>query len=266
MEIIINGQGIAVEKEVLEQAIADGKLDISNEDLVVFAKVDFEKRQKIQFDNEYNKGKKAGIEMTASDIKEKYGLESVEGKDFDKIFEAFKENTLKEAKAEPNAKIKELEEDLSKTRQNLKKELLDKENLKKEYETKEKRSKIETGLFGFIPEQAVNEKFNRNDLLALYKANGFDADLSEDGRILAVKNGEIMKNEQSLEPLEAKDVLIKFIESKGLITLKDTKDPKDNTPKGTTSLEKFYKEMEGKPQSEIVVEMQKRIANKTLTV
>lgn len=266
MELNINGQSIIIDKEVLDKAITEDKLEITNDEIVLFKKQDYEIRQKNLLDLEYNKGKTVGVEKLAKDIKEKYQLESVEGKDFDKIFEAFKENTLKEAKAEPNEKIKVLQSDLEKTRSNLKTLEQEKEQIKLEYENKFKRSKIETGLLGMIPEQAVNDKFNRNDLLALFKANGFDADLSEDGKIIATENGEVIKNKTTLEPLEVKDVLVKFIESKGLITIKDTKKPEDVTPKGATSLELFYKEMEGKPQSEVLIEMQKRISNKTLIV
>ena len=67
-----------------------------------------------------------------------------------------------------------------------------------------------------------------------------------------------------VEPIEVKDEFVKFIESK--VTIENTDEPKDRMPTGATSLEKFYKEMEGKSSEETNREMQKRIAAKTLVL
>lgn len=266
MEIIINGQTVVVEKEVIETAVQQGKLEITNDDVILFAKSDYEARQKNLLNEEYKKGKIAEREMLAKDIKEKYGLNDVEGKDFDKIFETFKEKTLTEAKIAPSEKIKTLEKDIELMRNNFK--TLEEEKLKiiNEYSTKEKKSKIDNALFTMIPDNAVNDKFTRQDLLILFKANGYEPDLDESGKIIVSSNGEILKNKTTLEPLEVKDVLNGFIEAKGFIKTEPTPKPGDKTPKGNTSLELFYKEMEGKPQAEVMRELQKRIAEKTIVV
>ena len=263
MEIIINGQSIAVEQEILDKAIEDGKLEVSNEEFVLFKKEDYEKRQKNLADSEYKKGKIAGVEIIAKDIKEKQGIE-IEGKDFDAIFDAFKTNILKDAKIKPDAKIQELTGDLEKTRANLIKLEKEKEDIKLDYDNKAKRSKIDASLYAMIPESAVTKQLNRTDLIALYKASGFDADISEDGKLITIENGQVLKDKVTLEPIEVKDSFVKFIESK--VTIENTDEPKDRMPTGATSLEKFYKEMEGKSSEETNREMQKRIAAKTLVL
>jgi len=266
MEVIINGQTVIVEDAKITEALSAGKLEVTEEELILFKKDEYETRTKNIADAEYKKGKTAEREMLAKEIKEKYGMNDVEGKDFDKIFDAYKGIVLKDAKIEPAERLKKYEQDILTLQSTLKTIESEKETIINDYKNREKNNKLESELFTLIPDNIVNDKFTRKDLIALFKANGYSTDVDESGKTVVLFNNELYKNEKTLEPLAVKDVLNKFIEDKGFIKKDSTPNPGDKTPKGATALDKFYKEMEGKPQHEVLREMQKRIADKTLIV
>lgn len=264
MKIKFNGIELDVPKEVLDKE----EYEIKKDDIVIFNKPDFDIRLKNESDSAYVRGKIAGEEMNTKAIRDKFGVE-IDGKDFDKITEAIKLKILKEANIEPDKAIKEKESIIEQLRANMAKIEAEKVAITTQFTEKEKKMRLDSMLFTAIPDKAVSDSLSKNDIGALFRANGFDI-TENDGKVVAVKNGEVIKNPTTLEPLPFNDVVAKFVTDKKLITI-DGRGAGDGTGKDTPgSIEAFEKEMEAKGykygSNEYFNEMNERIKNKTLKI
>ena len=252
------------------EAGKDGKIAIKSDTHLIFTKEDDDKRIKNLGKPQYEAGKTAALEMKAKEWKEKHPeLADIEGKDLDVLIEKLAEKRVAGAKIPANEKITQYEKDLKTLRDNLK--LKDDEfNTFKTSAEKEKQSfQINSHILTIIPEAAITETINRGDIIALFRANGYDIIL-DNGKFVPTKGGEIMKD-KALEPLNPKDVMNTFITEKKLIAVEGGSGKKDENGGGAVdSYEAFVKEMEKKdiPEGDerFNREMQTRIKNKTLKV
>lgn len=270
VKVVFNGQAIELPKETISQGIEKGEISITDEKIKLFTDEELSKREKKIESTSYNKGKVDGVEIEWKETKRKLGIE-IEGKNGDEILNAFKEKVLTDAKIEPSKKISELEQIASQLRTNLQTAEKEKNDLLTNFQNKEKEYKINSLLTTIIPDNAVSETFTKNDVSALFKANGYAIDIQE-GKEVALFNGEIVKDEKTLEPLPVKNVMDKFVIEKGFIKKDDGRGEKDKTKDQIKagSLEAFIKEMEAKGikhnTEPFIKEMQSRIKDKTLVV
>lgn len=269
VKVVLNGQSMELDKDIITKGIEKGEVEIKDENILVFAKPDYETRIENLKKEEYKKGRKEGVEIEWKETKRKLGLE-IEGKNGDEILDAFQKKILADAKIEPSKKIQELEADKIKLQSNLTKLEQEKTELSNSFAQKEKESKVNSRLFQIIPDKAVTEHTTRNDISILFKGNGYSLDYDGDKEI-AKFNGEIIKHPVTLEPVPVTDVMAKFVTDKGLIKNEGGRGAGDDTGGSTPgTLEAFTKEMELKGfkvgSEAYAKEMGVRIANKTLKV
>lgn len=268
IKIKFNDTEISLDKDVLTQGIEKKEIEIKDENILLFTKPDYETRLKNEKDSEYKKGRGDEREIIVKESKRKLGLE-FEGKDIDVLFSNFKTKIETDLKIEPDKKVKELNQTVEQLRENLRVETEKNSNLQKEYQTKEEGSKLNASLFAVIPDKAVNESISKNDIAAMFKANGYSHEL-EDGKEVVKFNGEIVKHKTTLEPLPLKDVMTTFVTEKKLIKIEGRGGGDDVEAAKAGTLEAFTKEMEAaghKYGSDAYnTEMTKRIKDKTLKI
>ena len=269
VKVSFNGIAIELDKDVFSQGIEKGEVIITDETFKVFTVDELTAREKKIESTSYNKGKGDGVEIEAKESKRKLGLD-IQGKNFDEIFDAYRTKVLADAKIEPSKKIQELEADKLKLQKNITDLEAEKTSLTNSFALKEKESKVNSLLFHAIPEKAVTETLSRNDITALFKANGYGVDI-QDGKEVATFNGEVMKNDKTLEPLPVKSVVEKFVTDKKLIKVEGGGGGKDDVSKDKPgTLDAFNKEMEaaGHKYNDdyYIAEQRKRIKDGTLKV
>jgi len=279
-KIKFNINGVIVEKEFDEISQASEKgteiklesdnLIIKSEDNIIYKKEDFETFKTNLSNDEYKKGKTAGVEMAVKEAKEKHGLE-FEGKSMDSFANAFKTKIESDSKIEPNAKVEELQTDLESVRGNYATLQSDFDTFKTGITEKETRAKKDATLLSFIPENGL--KVSRGiTAMALKTESGIDIDYDESGKSIVVMNGEIVKNKITLAPIDPASFIIEQLTILDLI-----KKPEggggggDDTGNGSVSnYDKFVKEMESNDITEgsekFGIEMNKRIKEKTLVI
>lgn len=277
-KIKFNIGGVIIEKEFdeISQASEKGteikiesdKLIVKSEDNIVYKKEDFETFKTNLSNDEYKKGKTAGIEMAVKDAKEKHGLE-FEGRSMDNFADAFKNKIESDSKIEPNAKVKELQTDLESVRGNYTSLQSDFDTYKTGIAEKETRAKKDATLLSFIPENGL--KVSRGiTAMALKTESGIDIDYDEHGKSVVTMNGEIVKNKTTLAPIDPATFITEQLTSLDLIKKADGgKGGGDDTGNGSVSnYDKFVEEMEANDISEgsekFGIEMNKRIKEKTL--
>lgn len=271
-EIIINvnGTDIKVAKDVAEKAIAAGKLEVKDDNLMLFTKTDYDTRVSNIEKGKYEEGKKTGVELLAKDLKAKYPeIADVEGKDIEKLMATFATKRIEAAKIPESEKIKQYENDLSSLRKNIETLTTEKTTLETSYKQKEQQHLITNHLISIIPKQALTETYTTTDIIALFRANGYDV-VNVDGKIVATKNGEVMKHATTLEPMKPIDVMNQFVTEKKLIPTGPGRGGSDETAGTEGTYDGFVKEMNAKGLREgsakFNYEMQERIKNKTLKV
>ena len=273
VKISFNDTTFEVSKADITKALEAGKdsqITIKSDGHLIFTKEDDEKRIKNLGKPQYEAGKTAALEMKAKEWKEKHPeLKDIEGKDLDIMIEKFAEAKVSGAKIPANEKITQYEKDLKTLRENLQKEAEEKNNLKSSYEKEKQSFQVNQHLFSIIPDEILDETRDRNDVIALFRAKGFDVILSE-GKFVPTKDGEILKD-KSLEPLKPVDVMNQFAtDKKWNIPIGGTGDKDKTGAPAAGSYEAFVKEMALKdiPEGDerFNREMQSRIKNKTLKV
>lgn len=147
----------------------------------------------------YSEGKTASIEMFVKESKEKLGLE-FDGKDTEKLLEAFKNKTLSEAKIEPNKKIEELNGVIANLQNNVKAFDTEKQTLLSQIEA----TKTDAKLLSLLPQNRLST-LKDEEYLSLFKSE--HSVVSEDGKLVVKKHGEIVRNPTTQAPLEVNDVI-----------------------------------------------------------
>jgi len=159
----------------------------------------------------YNEGKITGVEMEAKRVKEKFGID-IEGKNFDNIFTTFQEQTLTNAKIEPDKKVKELSASLESLRGKLENDLGLKDKEIESLHSEIGNYKINGELARHLPDGLTGIKPNQFSVLAKTELNfGFD-----DGVFVAKKGDKILKDNLE-KPLSVKEVLSDYARNNGWI-------------------------------------------------
>lgn len=268
IKVNVNGAIVEMDKEEVSKAIETGEININSEELVTYKKDEFETFRTNLANDEYKKGKTAGVEMTIKDARDKYELD-FEGKTFDNFADAFKSKILGEAKVEPSKKIQELEQDNKKLLSNYQQLESDFSSFKTGITEKETRTKKDNTLLGFIPQTGL--KVDRDiTLMALKTKAGLDLDFDESGNSIVTMNGQVVKDEKTLQPVNPESYITDRLTALDLIEKNtDGRGETDNTGGGTVSgYDKFVKEMANNNVEEgsqdFSIEMSKRIKDGTL--
>lgn len=240
---VVGGVNIEMEQEEVSKAIETGKLELSSEELITYKKDDFEVFKTNLSNDEYKKGKAAGVEMTVKDAREKHGLE-FEGKSIDNLIDAIKTKTLTEAKVEPSKKIQELESDKAKLLANYQEIETQFSTFKNEVTGKETRTKKDNTLLSFIPKDSI--LVSQNIALLALKNDGIDADITDTGLFVPTINGQVKKNDKTLEPEGFETIIQERLKALGLIKEKQGGSGGSDEPGGGSagSYESFVSRME----------------------
>lgn len=197
---------LRVEPQDLEAKIkSEGEEDITLPELKVFTDEEFKTRLKNETTSSYNDGKTAGVEMLVKDKKKELGLD-FEGKDLDSLLNHVTEKVKKES-GKPNERVQELENDIKKLNQTHQQALQEREQKLGEFQKKYNQSVISNQLLNIVPNETTIPK---EDVLTLFHAN-FQTELTEDGRTVVKRNGEVIKDPTTASERELKDVFQEFI-------------------------------------------------------
>lgn len=219
-----------VDSETLEQAIKaeDEKAVEIVEPFKVFkTKEDFDKLEN-NFEEEarqsYLQGKDAGREIFIKEYKNKLDL-NFEGKDPEKFVEALQTKAVEEAGKNPDKRVKELEEDLSK----LRKTEEQKEARIKELEQEKEGIVVTSKIKSSLPENLI-EGLDREDALVILK-NNLTFTKDENGKPIVKKGEQVLKNDLR-EPLSYEDAINNFVEEKGWTKKPDGRGGNSGNPSG----------------------------------
>lgn len=228
-------------------------------ELEVFKKEDYKSR----IENLKSDFQLSGKDHFVKEIKRQYGLE-FEGKKAESLVEALKAKALEEANITPDSKVKELQSDIEKLRNNL----LEKDNLIQNIEQTYKKKEAQTFIDSTL-NKAINVETTipKEDVLQLLKSK-FEIDL-EENKIIFKKNGEVLKNEKTLSPKTIEEVMNEFLPTytkQGATGGKGEGNQTGN--RNATSMDLFNEEMKNKSinvgSEAYNRELQTRLANKTL--
>lgn len=218
-----------------------------------------------RIENIKKSAQEAHTDITAKQIKQKYDLE-VEGKDLEKIFDAYKTKIISEQKVPDDEKVKELQSDFSKMKLNYETEKKRADDMEATFAQKEKRSKINDAVLKKIPADTI---IDREKVLTIFHTE-FESDIDDKGKVIFKKNGELLKNPSTLDPQTIDDVMTGFITpyAKPISGGAGGKDNPGTAKPG--GYEAFVAEMDKAGKKEgtkpFVDEMKARIKAKTLTV
>jgi hypothetical protein len=211
--------------------------------------------------------RKAGAEITAKKQAELLGLNlnSDDKRDINKVFEAFKAKTLEGVNIEPNEKVKGLEADKAKLLENYTTLEGQFNEFKSNAKSKLNSVLIDTKIDSSITGDLILPK---DDVKALFKSK-YQVELDENGIEVVKKDGEILKNQTTLNPYTLKDIMGQFLPTYA-------KKPEggsgagDNSGAAKGTMDAFNKEMTEKGvnigSSAYNQEMSKRIREKSLVV
>ncbi len=237
IELVLNDNTkFTISKADILKAVDSKTFAIKDDNIMIFTKPDFETRTKNIELEHTGLGKKAGREVLAKEIrdyaKEKYGLsvDAHEDKDYKSLLEKLTAKTIKDANLPIDKKVQEHEKTIGELRGNLTQLQADNEQLKSEkeqiandFKQKEYQLEINNTLNLLVPEKAITDTMTRKDVIALFRANGYDAKMI-DGKICAIdynKNpeGEVVKHPVTLEPEPLGKILNAFVDAKKLIPM-----------------------------------------------
>lgn len=264
VKLNINGAEVIVPEQTITEAIGKGELTIQNEEIKVFKKPDFDAYVSNVKKEDYENGKRAGIEMEIKAAREKYGLQ-FEGKTLDNFADSLTGKLKAEFGKEPDKRVQELTNDLASLR-------LINQSLETKYnglESTIQQDKItakKNGLIiGAMPKD--NLSIPAEDLAIIFK-NRYELDFDEAGNPVVKKDGQILKSQTTLSPLGVSDVVNEFVKPYIKQQQNGGRGEGNQTPATATAMDAFIKEMEGKGfkpgSSAFNTEMSKRIADKTL--
>lgn len=227
-------------------------------------KIYTEEEETARIENERKTAREIGVEIAIKGAKNKFGLQ-FEGKTIDNLLENYSKKVIQDANISPDKKVQELTSDLEKLR-GINSTI---ENQFNEFKAtvikKEGEREIDSLILTKIPQ---NTTIPTKDVLHLFKYN-FQAEKNEGGIIEFKKDGVVLKNEKTLNPLTAEEVINSFVTPY-------LKKPEGGAGGGDEAgggkpgtLQAFSKEMADRGvregSLEFNQEMQKRIKEKTLS-
>jgi hypothetical protein len=228
--------------EDIEAAIKDEKeVELNLPEITVFMADELKTRDENLKRTNYESGKQAGVEILVKDLKEKTGV-TIEGKDPYKFVEALKTKTLEDAKIEPNAKIQEQENIITKLKNNL--QTLENEN--KELSSQIKENTLKGQLFSGVSKDSI---LPLEDVYTLMKTKGYSFD-EDKGKITVKRFGEMIRDEKTQDPRNGTDVLSEFLDENNLTGQVDIEGRGKSSTKTPTKTIKTISELKKKYQSE----------------
>lgn len=175
--------------------------------------------------NRFDEGKTAMSEILAKSFKTQYELD-VEGKDINKVFEAYGEKKFNEAK--PSDDNKELLNNFKSLQAKYSELEQEKEGLKQDFESKLFKTNIKSTLTSHIPKEV---SLATDKVINLYM---MDHDLkNHDGSTVVAKDGEVIKD-KLLNPVPIADHFKSWIDESGLMK-KQGMGGKDNNSGSTVT-------------------------------
>jgi hypothetical protein len=199
-KVIINGQSFDLTEEMLEK----DEITLSSDGLIIRTTEDDEKFQ----NNIKTEAKKAGVEIAVKEARTKLGLE-FEGKNIDKLIEAVQSKTLADAKIEPEEKLKNALKDIESLKAINTTLQTEKESDKKSFESFKNDLTIKSVLQKSLPE---NLAVPSDDMVLILK-NKMTFETLENGSVVVKdSNGEIIKNQNTLDPKPVNEVLSSFFD------------------------------------------------------
>ena len=280
VKININGEIVEMDQAEVSKAIETGevkiesdKLIVKSEDNIIYTKEEHDTYTKNLGDAEYKKGKTAGEEMTFKAMKNASGYEIEGYKDADTFVSTFKTKVIEEAKIEPNEQLKKKDADIATLQGTITEIKTEFDTFKTGITEKETRGKKDNALTSFIPDEGVIVKKSIS-MSALKNELSIDVMFDDAGKAQLTKNGEVIKDPKTLQPIEPKGFIESNLATLGLIKKAnggggggdDTGDGKGG------SYEAFVKEMNakgseyGQGTQNFAIEMNKRIGDKTLVM
>lgn len=148
----------------------------------------------------------AGREIAIKTAREELGLD-FQGKTMENLLGAFKTKTLSEANVEPSAKIKELTADNDALKLNITGLQTEVSDAKVLFAKQTTQRSIDNMIHGAIQGDLT---ISKDDAALLFK-NKFGTELNEGGKLLISQNGEVMKNQTTLDPVGITDVMSNFL-------------------------------------------------------
>jgi hypothetical protein len=269
IKLNVNGVELTTTKDELSQAVESGSLELKSDNVIVKTKedhdtfmgnIDLEKKAK------YDEGTEVGEKRAVNSALEKFGITlDDQKKTVDNFGTAFKAKIIEESGKEPTQKIKDLETDNEKLRTNFSNLENDFNTYKSSITEQETSRKKDAEILGAIPKDGL---LIGQDEVALIFKNRYDIGYGESGNIEIKKDGQVLKNNTTLNPLGVSDVMQEFI--KPYIKKADGGGGGgDDTGNNTAgSYDAFVKEMSDKGHSEgsadFQTEMTSRMKNGTL--
>jgi len=200
---------LRIKPEDLQTAISsDTEQAIDIPELTVFIKDELEKRDSNLKTKNYNEGKTAGAEMIIKSMKEENGID-IEGKEPKQFVEALKKKFIEEAKIEPDKKVQEL----TQMNENFKATIAKLEREKTESEANFKKMSLQSNILNGITKDYL---LSKNDLFLLMQNSGYTFE-EENGKIIAKKHGETLRDAKMQDPLNFDVVFDEFATEKGLV-------------------------------------------------
>lgn len=239
MKLNIAGKEIEINDDTLKTALESGEVVTVQAPLVIRTTEEDETFK----NNLRNEAKQTGVEVTIKEWRDKLGLD-FQGKNMDSFTEAFKNKVLTDAKIEPEEKLKNVLKDLDTLKASNQSLIAEKEQVQRDFVGFKNNFIVQDELSKVIPSNTI---LPREDMVTLIK-NKFEFEV-QDNKTLVKKNGEVLKNTTTLEPLTAKDVLDTFFTENPtyLKPLEGGSGGSDSTGGQTKqSIDKFIEEMQGK--------------------
>lgn len=197
-----------IDYKTLEAAIkAETETEVTLPDGQLFTPTELESRDKATKAVGYKEGKEAGEEIVIKTIREKHGLE-FEGKDAEKMADAFKAKVLADAKIEPAKALQEKDAIISKLQSSV--QTLESE--KTEAVKKTNGILLRTEALKAVP--AVNG-LKPEQVLTLMETDGYSYEKAEDGSVVWKKGGNVLRNDKDQTELKGEDVVGGFIANNG---------------------------------------------------
>jgi hypothetical protein len=253
-------QSIGLEPGKLQEMItSEEEHSLTLDNYVITTKDDLMTKE----ENIKREAKQAGLEIAIKKARNDLGLDFEGKKTLEPLLEAYAKKIEAEAKKDPNEKYDSLKSDFEKL-QGMNAEWEQKYmNLENTYKQREQTRTINEKLLNAISD---NTTIPKEDILAIAKART-DFKVGENG-IEIIKDGQVLKNEQNLNPLTVDEYMKDFVKPY-LKPVEGGAGGKDSrSGANETSFEMFEKRMEEKGinvgSSEYNAEMSKAISNGTL--
>lgn len=203
--IKIGGKEFEVSNEVLTKSIEENApIEIDSADLSI--RTTDEETAFVA--NIKSASQTAGIEIAVKEARKNLGLDFT-GKTVENLIEAVKVKTLQDAQIEPAEQLKTAMKDIDTLKGTIATVTAEKEQIQNQFHGFKTESIVNNTIASLIPE---NTALPKEDMAILLK-NKMKFEVDEMNRVVVRGlDGEVMKNQTTLDPLQPKDVLKTFFD------------------------------------------------------